>query len=86
MPFAPPKTLNQRATMEKVMSYVRKQVKETKIWNYVVLHANNQQAADWYSERMEELTFLKPVSVVNISPVIGANVGVGAAAVAYMIQ
>jgi len=80
------KTLNQRATMEKVMSYVRKQVKETKIWNYVVLHANNQQAADWYSERMEELTFLKPVSVVNISPVIGANVGVGAAAVAYMIQ
>ena len=80
------KTLNQRATMEKVMSYVRKQVKETKIWNYVVLHANNQQAADWYSERMEELTSLKPVSVVNISPVIGANVGVGAAAVAYMIQ
>ncbi|HOW40928.1 MAG TPA: DegV family protein [Bacteroidales bacterium] len=80
------KTLNQRATMDKVISYVRKQVKETKIWNYVVLHANNQQAADWYSERMEELTSLKPVSVVNISPVIGANVGVGAAAVAYMIQ
>jgi fatty acid-binding protein DegV len=54
------------------------------VWNYVVLHANNQQAADWYSEQMEALTSLKPVSVVNISPVIGANVGVGAAAVAFM--
>jgi DegV family protein with EDD domain len=78
------KTLNQRATMDKVISYVKRHVKESRVWNYVVLHANNQQAADWYSEQMEALTSLKPVSVVNISPVIGANVGVGAAAVAFM--
>jgi fatty acid-binding protein DegV len=33
---------------------------------------------------MEELTGKKPVSEVNISPVIGANVGVGAAAIAVL--
>jgi fatty acid-binding protein DegV len=33
---------------------------------------------------MEVLTGKKPVSVMNISPIIGANAGVGAAAVAFM--
>jgi fatty acid-binding protein DegV len=33
---------------------------------------------------MENLTGRKPVSVVNISPVIGANAGAGAASVALL--
>ena len=36
------------------------------------------------ADRMEEITLKKPVSVVNISPVIGANAGIGAAAVALL--
>ena len=32
--------------------------------------------------KWKQLTGLTPVSVVNISPIIGANVGIGAAAVA----
>ena len=36
------------------------------------------------ADRMEEITAKKPVSVVNISPVIGANTGIGAAAVALL--
>ena len=35
---------------------------------------------------MEDLTDKKPVSVVNISPVIGANAGIGAAAVALLFD
>ena len=38
------------------------------------------------SEKMEILTGKKPVSVVNISPVIGANAGVGAASVALLYE
>ena len=78
------KTLNQRATMDRVIAHVKKHVKEGAVWNYIVLHANNLQAADWYTEKMQEITSLNPVSVVNISPVIGANTGVGAAAVAFL--
>ena len=38
------------------------------------------------SEKMETLTNKKPASVVNISPIIGANTGIGAAAVALLFD
>jgi hypothetical protein len=72
--------------MEKVMGYITKIRQENKIWNYVVLHANNDEAAQWYSAKMEAITMKKPVSVVNISPIIGANAGIGAAAVALLLE
>jgi len=78
------KAFNQKANMLKVMEYVKKINSDKTIWNYIVLHANNPEAADWYSEKMEKLTGKKPVSLVNISPVIGANAGIGAASVALL--
>ncbi len=35
------KTFSQKANMEKVMSHIRKINDSKKIWNYIVLHANN---------------------------------------------
>ncbi len=78
------KAFNQKSNMEKVMGYITKLVREKKTWNYIVLHANNSDAAKWYTEKMIEITAMEPVSVVNISPVIGANTGIGAAAVALL--
>jgi fatty acid-binding protein DegV len=66
------------------MSHIKRINDSQKIWNYIVLHANNKKSADWFSEKMEKLTSIKPVSVVNISPVIGANAGSGAASVALL--
>jgi len=80
------KSFSQRSNMRKVMGYVREIAAKNKIWNYVVLHAENPKAADWYSDQMEMLTGRKPVSVVNISPVIGANAGIGAASVALLFE
>ena len=80
------KTFNQKANMEKVMGYITKISKENSIWNYIVLHANNTDAAQWYSEKMETLTNKKPASIVNISPIIGANAGIGAASVALLFD
>ena len=78
------KTFSQKSNMEKVMSHVRKISDSKKIWNYIVLHANNTKSAEWFSGKMEKLTGMKPVSIVNISPVIGANAGAGAASVALL--
>ncbi len=78
------KAFNQKANMEKVMGHVRNMNRGKTVWNYIVLHASNDEAAQWYTEKMESLTSKKPVSVVNISPVIGANVGIGAAAIAFI--
>ncbi|MCJ7449709.1 MAG: DegV family EDD domain-containing protein [Bacteroidales bacterium] len=80
------KAFNQKANMEKVMTHIKSATPGKKIWNYIILHANNSDAAVWYTEKMELLTGIKPVSVVNISPVIGANAGVGAASVALLYE
>jgi hypothetical protein len=80
------KSFNQKVNMEKVMGHIRNLMKEKTVWNYIVLHANNNEAAQWYSEKMENLTNKKPASVVNISPIIGANAGIGAAAVALLLD
>jgi fatty acid-binding protein DegV len=78
------KAFNQKANMEKVMGHIRRISAEKTIWNYIVLHANNPEAAQWYEEKMHAFTSKDPVSVVNISPIIGANAGVGAASVALL--
>jgi uncharacterized protein len=80
------KAFNQKANMEKVMGHVRKLCQGKPIWNYIVLHANNPEAAKWYTEKMEAETERPPVSVVNISPIIGANAGIGAAAIALLLD
>jgi uncharacterized protein len=80
------KAFNQKANMEKVMGHIRKIAQEKTIWNYIVLHANNTDAAKWYSEKMEILTGKAAASIVNISPVIGANAGIGAASVAFLLD
>lgn len=80
------KSFNQRANMEKVMAHIARIKQDKTIWNYVVLHANNNDAARWYARRMEKLTSKKPVSVVNISPILGAHAGIGAAAIAFLFE
>jgi hypothetical protein len=80
------KTFSQKANMKKVMTHVRRICRDRTIWNYIVLHANNRPAADWYARQMEALTARPPVTTVNISPVVGANAGVGAVSVAFMLD
>jgi uncharacterized protein len=80
------KAHSQKTNMEKVLHHIKTLLTGQKVWNYVVLHANNPGAALWYEEQMKNLTGIDPVSVVEISPVIGANAGIGAAAVAIMLN
>jgi len=80
------KTYSQQSNMEKVMMHLSSICKGREIWNYIVLHAQNADAADWYSQKMKDFTGKEPVAVVNISPVIGANAGIGTAAVALQFE
>ena len=80
------KAYSQKANMEKVMDYVQELLQKHRLWNYIVLHAANPEAAAWYANSMKICSGLDPVASVNISPVIGANTGVGAASVALMFD
>ena len=80
------KTYSQQANMEKVMDHVRELLQKRRIWNYIILHASNPEAGAWYANSMKKYSGLDPVASVNISPVIGANAGIGAASVALMFD
>lgn len=79
-------TFSQRSNMRKVIKHVKKLSEEKRIWNSVILHANNQSSAEWYSKEITKLSGKKPIGILNISPVVGVNVGIGAASVAYMYE
>lgn len=80
------KTYNQKSNMEKVIKHVKDITSNRPVWNYIILHANNPDAAQWYSNKMKAISQKEPVSFVNISPVISANAGIGAASVAFMYE
>ena len=79
-------TFSQDANIRKVMKHVEFLVREQQIRNYIVLHAQNPAGAGVYTEKMVQLTGKQPVSVVDISPVIGMNAGIGSIAVAMMFE
>lgn len=78
-------TFSQKRNMEKVMHQIYKICKNREVWNYIVLHAQNNDAAAWYAEKMNEFSGKMPLAIVNISPVIGSNAGIGAASIAIML-
>jgi len=80
------KAFSQKGNMKKVIRHIKNHLEEKKLWNYIVLHANNPEGANWYIDKMKLLTGKDPVSVVNISPVIGLSAGRGAVSVAYMVE
>lgn len=80
------KAFSQLSNMLKVMKHIKNISRGRKIWNYIILHANNVESSEWYVNQMRQFTGKDPSSVVNISPVIGSNAGVGAVSVALMFD
>ncbi len=79
-------TFSQKASLNKIYSHVKNLSLTRPVWNYIVLHANNQPGAEKVEERMIEIAGKKPVSVVNISSVIGMHAGLGALAVSVLFD
>jgi DegV family protein with EDD domain len=80
------KAFSQKGNMKKVMRYIREFLSENPVRNYVVLHAHAPETAEIFTNEMKELTGIPPISVINISPVVGLNAGEGTVAVAIMAE
>ncbi len=78
------RAFTQRSNMKKVMKHVRNILKEKELWNYMILHAEGEETAKWFEEQMKLLTGKEPLTVMNISAVIGLSAGKGTAAIALM--
>lgn len=79
-------TFSQRASLNKIYQHIDKNMQGKSIWNYILLHAHNPEGARKTEEKMLKLTGKKPISVVDISPVIGMHAGNGAIAVSLMFN
>ncbi len=78
------KTFSQKASLNKIFKHIEKISHGKSIWNYIVLHAHNPEGAHKAELKMMEITGKKPVSVVDISPVIGMHAGNGTIAVSLL--
>jgi len=80
------KTFSQEASLNKIYQHIKTISAGKTMWNYIILHANNTEGAQKAEEKMDAITGIKPISVVNISPVIGMHAGNGAIAISLMFN
>lgn len=80
------KTFSQQASLNKIFAHIKKINDKKIIWNYIMLHAHNPAEAKIAEKKMIEITGKKPVSIVDISPVIGMHAGHGAIAISLLFN
>lgn len=78
------KTFSQASNVNLVMKKIALLQSKNAFWNYIVLHAHNQEGAEEYSRRMKTITGFEPLAVIDISPAIGMHAGIGATAISIM--
>jgi len=80
------KTFSQKASLKKIFKHIETITKEKSVWNYIILHAHNPDGATKAKLKMINITGKEPVSIVDISPVIGMNSGTGAIAISLLLN
>jgi len=80
------KTFSQEASLNKIYRHINKTGAGKSIWNYIIMHAHNPEGAEKAAMKMFEMTGLKPVSTVDISPAIGIHAGNGAVAISLLFN
>ena len=80
------KTFSQEASLNRIYKHIKEISAGKTVWNYIILHAHNPEGAREAEEKMVEMTGLKSVSTVDISPVIGMHAGNGAIAISILFN
>jgi DegV family protein with EDD domain len=79
-------SFSQKGSLQKTYRHIEKISRNNTIWNYIILHAHNPTGAEAAVMRMKEITGKEPVSVVDISPVIGMHAGNGSIAISLLLN
>ncbi len=80
------KPFTEKGSMELIMAKVRNITSDRKIWGYSISHARNVSTANWFAERMKEISGLAPEFINDASPVLGVNAGPGVVALSIMFE
>ncbi len=80
------KTFTQMGNMKRVVKRIENMVHDRNVWNYIVLHVDNEKGAHWFEKQLKPIMKMEPLAIMDASPVIGANVGHKTVAVIFMFQ
>jgi len=79
-------TFGQKSGLKKIYKQIEELMKQKTVWNYILLHAHNLDGVKEVESKIHKMTGKAPVSVVDISPVIGMHAGNGAIAVSILFN
>jgi uncharacterized protein len=80
------KPFTEKASMARIMKEIENLMQTQMVWGYAISHIRNQETADVFARKMEELTG-KPAEFINhASPVLGVNAGPGIVVVSVMFE
>ncbi len=82
--FSPTKAWGRFGVRRKVLQMARQEWEKYKRFQVAVAHVDAPKEADYYVSRIEKLTGLKDIPVVEATAVLGAHAGPGAAGIAVL--
>jgi len=80
------RAFSQRGSLNNILRHLREYTVKNRVWEYCILHAHSLKDALSYSGEVEKIFGKKPAYIMDISPVIGLNTGVGAVAVSLLLE
>ena len=80
------KAFGQKSGLKKIYKQIEVLTQDKTVWNYIILHAHNLDEVKEVEVKIHDMTGKHPVSIVDISPVIGMHAGNGAIAVSLLLN
>jgi hypothetical protein len=80
------KSFSRRANMAKILGLIREAAAGRRVWNYGLVHAQNEARARLYAGALEAMLGRPPAFVSEVSPVIGVHNGIGVVGVGLMFE
>ncbi|MDD8026696.1 MAG: DegV family protein [Acidobacteriota bacterium] len=80
------KAFSRKGSLAGILARTKALAKRDKVWGYAVVHAKNPERAEIYGAKLTGLLGRPPAYIMDVSPVIGVHCGVGAVAVALLME
>jgi len=80
------KSFNQKGNLIKILQRVQSLQDRDRIWGYAIVQAKNPERVRTYEDKLTALLGRKPNFIMDVSPVIGVHSGIGAVAVAVLME
>jgi len=82
------KSFSRKGSMKKVLKIIERTMKDKKVYEYCVVYSNEEEkkTAEWYAGQLKEMIGKEAAYISTISPVVGANAGIGTVAVSVMFE